>query len=159
MGFALQRGLGGGARNSGRVGFWCCCRGGSKAEQRPDCGNVGDVGEKPNPSIGAGVGLKGREQTGSIPCRGAERGALPVSAGGSHEVSRRKGTGPWQGNRRMRFRIPMPHCGHKRRLLAVSAASQSRQAAGWGSSAEQGVASSRRHNSSFSARWQLARKP
>ena len=46
-----------------------------------------------------------------------------VSARGRHELSRRRGTGAWQGHRVwMEIRIPTPHLGHSLGLPAMSAA-------------------------------------
>src|ERR1017187_1138948 len=55
------------------------------------------------------------------------------------------------------MRMAFPHCGQSRRLVLVSAASKSRQLAGWGSSRELAVSSSWRQRASLAARWQLAR--
>ena len=47
------------------------------------------------------------------------------------------------------MRMPLPHCGHSRRLVRVSAARKSRQSAGWGSNREAAVASSWRQRASL----------
>ena len=59
----------------------------------------------------------------------------------------------------MEVKVPMPQRGHSLKLLAVSVAKKTWQSAGCGSRSAHRTASRRRHRSSFSARWQLARKP
>src|ERR1039458_1016824 len=55
------------------------------------------------------------------------------------------------------MRMAFPHCGQSRRLVLVSAASKSRQLAGWGSSRELAVASSWRQRASLAARFRVER--
>jgi hypothetical protein len=58
--------------------------------------------------------------------RPAGEAALGASAGSTsrhHEVSMRIGSGLRHGNRSwIRIMVPMPHCGHNRRLVPASAA-------------------------------------
>ena len=63
------------------------------------------------------------DRRGVGPAGKAALGASPLSCNRHHEVSTRKGTGPWQGNwSASRIIVPIPHCGHRRRFFPLSAA-------------------------------------
>jgi hypothetical protein len=62
-------------------------------------------------------------QRGAVPCRDGSAGGNASFDAGCHELSMRRGTGPWQGHRVwMEIRVPTPHRGQSLGVPARSIA-------------------------------------